>query len=159
MLIAIIATYYAHIETPDYFIFLYNIIRIEIKFTKKFQNSLCCYDTKYIDLILLNEQIEKFFKSSDRTFSGKAVAAFHTHPGWTGFPQFGTPEASEGDEDGILANFIHNGGLNIPFFIFAKHKMTSGNITSNIARYKYDSWKGVERRLLPQSHGVELENE
>ena len=107
----------------------------------------------------VSSKIEKFFKSSDRKFSGKAVAAFHTNPGLTGFPQFGTTEASEGDEEGILANFIHNGGLNIPFFIFAKHKMTSGNITSNIARYKYDSWKGVERRLLPQSHGVELEKE
>lgn len=30
----------------------------------------------------VSSKIEKFFKSSDRTFSGKAVAAFHTHPGW-----------------------------------------------------------------------------
>jgi len=102
-----------------------------------------------------SSEIKKNFTSGDGTFSGQAVAAFHTHPGWTGFPQFGTPEASDSDDQGILDNKIHN-NLTIPFYIYARQKMTNGIVTSNVSMNQFSNGM-IMHTLKPQSYGVELD--
>jgi hypothetical protein len=52
------------------------------------------YNGDFLMTTRATSKIQKTFTSIDGTFSVSAVAAFHTHPGWTSFPQFGTPEAS-----------------------------------------------------------------
>jgi RHS repeat-associated protein len=102
-----------------------------------------------------SSEIKKNFTSGDGTFSGQTVAAFHTHPGWTGFPQFGTPEASDSDDQGIMDNKIHN-NLTIPFYIYARQKMTNGIVTSNVSMNQFSNGM-IMHTLKPQSYGVELD--
>ena len=106
-----------------------------------------------------SSMVQKNFTSSDGSFSGQAVSAWHTHPGWTGFPQFGTPEASLDDDMGIMYNKIQN-KLIIPFIIYSKYKMSDGKgTTSNVSVNKFNTgfWGGINHQLLPQSYGVEPE--
>jgi RHS repeat-associated protein len=104
-------------------------------------------------------EVQKLFTSSDWTFVGTAAGFFHTHPGWTGFPQFGLPEASMADDDLIMLNKIRNKVI-IPFYIFSRYKMSDGKITSNVSLNKFNEngWGGIIHKLLPQSYGVEPED-
>lgn len=56
-----------------------------------------------------------------------------------------------------MENKIKN-DVTIPFYIFARQKMTNGSIISNVSvnRFNTGSWGGVNHALLPKSLDVEL---
>lgn len=90
-----------------------------------------------------NMKINSRFTSSDGQFSGKPIAAFHTH---TGHPNaaasatwLGSPAAGVEDIQIASSNYFRN-NLNITYSIYGSKNHTINSVTSNVSQYGYSQY-------------------
>jgi RHS repeat-associated protein len=89
----------------------------------------------------VSSEIKKNFTSADGSFSGTAVAAFHTHMGHPDNPSLGTPTPSYSDRMNAETNRTL-GGVDIQYYIFARTSITIGGETTNSSAYSVNPKTG-----------------
>jgi RHS repeat-associated protein len=89
----------------------------------------------------VSSEVKKNFTSADGSFSGTAVAAFHTHMGHPDNPSLGTPTPSYSDKMNAETNRTL-GGVDVPYYIFARTPITVRGETTNSSVYSVNPKTG-----------------
>ncbi|GAA5039195.1 hypothetical protein GCM10011506_38070 [Marivirga lumbricoides] len=99
-------------------------------------------------------ELKSSFTSNDGSFTGRPIAAFHTHPGHpnaaASATYLGTPRPSGEDLIIGLNNKKYNNVI-VPYFIYGKKQMNYEGVTSNTSQYRPQADGGIPWTLRSRS--------